>query len=66
MNDNFIARIIEFAFLAAFAHWRLGLSFSSTVTPKSRWWLTHLRCSPFITLRVDTEGYCLSPAEDAA
>ncbi len=47
MNDAFIALIIEFAFFAAFAHWRLGLSVSSTITPKSRWWLTLLRSFPF-------------------
>ncbi len=47
MNDVFITLIIEFAFFAAFAHWRLGLSVSSTMTPKYRWRLTHLRSSPF-------------------
>ncbi len=47
LNDAFFALIIEFAFSAAFAHWRLGLSDSSTIAPKSRWWLTHLRRSPF-------------------
>ncbi len=38
MNDIalIIALIIEFAFFATFAHWRLGLSVSSTITPKSR------------------------------
>ncbi len=33
MNDTFIALIIEFAFFAAFAQWRLGLSVTSTITP---------------------------------
>ncbi len=47
MNDAFIASILEFAFFAAFAHWRLGLSVSSTITPKSRWWFTRLRNFPF-------------------
>ncbi len=48
MNDAFIALIIEFAFFAAFAHWRLGLSVSSTITPKSRWWLTLLYKSELV------------------
>ncbi len=47
INDAFMALIIELALFAAFAHWRWGLSVSSTITPKSRWWLTLLRCSPF-------------------
>ncbi len=33
--------------LAAFAHCWLGLSVSSTITPKSRWWLKLLGSSPF-------------------
>ncbi len=32
MNDAFIARIIEFAFFAAFAQWRLGISDYAYVT----------------------------------
>ncbi len=47
MNDALIALIIEFTFLAAFAHLRLSLSVLSTITPKERWWLTHLRRFPF-------------------
>ncbi len=40
--SHFVIRIF-----AAFAHWRLGLSVSSTITPKPRWWFTHLRSFPF-------------------
>ncbi len=39
-NDTFIALIIELALFATFANWRWGVSVSSTITPKSRWWLT--------------------------
>ncbi len=38
---------IEFPLFAAFAHWWWGLRISSTEKPKSRWWLTRLRSSPF-------------------
>ncbi len=53
MNNDFIALIIEFTFFAAFAHWRLGLSGSSTITSKSRWWLTHTK---HVLHLIDIEG----------
>ncbi len=45
--DALMAPIIEFAFFAAFGHWWWGLNVSSTITPKSRCWLTLLRGPPF-------------------
>ncbi len=48
MSDACFVLIIELAFYAAFAHWVLCLSVSSTITPESLWWLTHLRYSPLV------------------